>query len=98
MLERLADRILLRTQTESVVPPINRVSPVTPRDFSLGQVVHAQVAQALSDGTFRVLIESQPFVLRLPSAAKPGDSIKLVVAEREPQLRFALAPRDFAVG
>lgn len=92
MLNRLADRVRLRANTDAATP-VRGVSPVTPqssRDLLVGDEVQAQVHSTQPGGLFRVLIDHQAYLLRLPFQAKPGDTIQLTVTARQPTLRFEM--------
>ncbi len=90
----LADLVRLRTNGADQVQPIARAELNVSRDAALGTQFQAEVAAVLPGGLFRVLIQNQPFTLRLPLDAKPGDILPLVVSAREPHLKFALAAQD----
>ena len=91
MLNRLADLVRLRTYANSLVQPISPVSLKALPELLLGDEVRGQIAAALPDGTFRVVVKDQSFLLRLPFAAQAGDVLQLHVVGREPTLRFAVA-------
>jgi hypothetical protein len=91
MLNRLADLVRLRTFANAGVQPIARANLAALDDLSPGDTVRAQVEAALPDGTFRVAIRKEPFVLRLPFAAQSGDTLRLTLVTREPHIEFALA-------
>ena len=91
MLNRLADLVRLRTYANTLAQPVSRVSFDALRALTLGEHVRAQVEAALPDGSVRVTVRNQELILRLPFAAQKGDNLQLVVAAREPQLRFTVA-------
>ncbi len=88
MLNRLADRVRLRTSTVAPTTPVRAVAPVAPRNFFVGEEVRAHVDSVQPKGIFKVLIDNQSFLLRLPFNAKSGDVIQLTVTAREPKLKF----------
>jgi hypothetical protein len=90
MLNRLSDLVRLRTFADAQVPPVSRVNMETLNDLLPGDYVRALVEAAMPDGTFRVAIRNQTFMLRLPFQARAGDTLHLSVAAREPQMKFAL--------
>jgi hypothetical protein len=94
MLNRLAELVLPRVSTDAQLQPVAAVSPIAWRDFTLGEQLRAQVLTVLSNGLFKVAIEEQPFVLRLPFQARAGDVMELVVTAKEPTLKFALASQE----
>ena len=94
MLNRLSDLVRLRTFANTQVQPVSRVSLAAVSDLVPGEIVRAEVEAALPDGTFKVAIRNQPFLLRLPFQAKPGDLLQLSVVAREPQLKFALVMQE----
>ena len=91
MLNRLADLVRLRTFASTLTQPVGRVSLDALRELSLGEHVRAQVEAALPDGGVRVTVKNQSLILRLPFPAHAGDILQLVVAAREPRLRFSIA-------
>ena len=96
MLNRLADRVRIRTYAESPLPPLRAADAVGPRGFFVGDEIQARIESALPDGVFKVLIENQPYRLRLPCDARAGDAVQLIVTAREPLLKFALAEQPSA--
>jgi len=92
MLNRFADIVRLRAFADTLIQPVGRVAPASLPGLLVGAHVHALVESVREDGTYRVFIENQPFDLRLPFRAQPGDVIPLRVAAREPRLRFAVEP------
>ena len=92
MLNRLSDIVRLRTFADSQVTPVSRVNLETLADLAPGDYVRGLVEAARPDGTFRVAIRNQTFLLRLPFQARPGDALQLSVVAREPQIKFALVP------
>ncbi len=91
MLNRLADRVRLRTQNGA--SGMHR-GPATPgtlaREFALGETVQGYVESVQDDGIAKVLIEHRPYLLRLPVDVKAGYTLQLTVSERDPALRFTL--------
>jgi Flagellar hook-length control protein FliK len=55
-----------------------------------GATVLARVGQALGEGEFVVFIGQQPLKLALPSTAKEGDTLHLMVLTTQPRPTFAL--------
>lgn len=92
MLNRLSDIIRLRAFADTLIQPVGRAGPNSLPGLVLGEQVYAHVESTRPDGAYRVFIESQPFDLRLPFHAQPGDVIPLRVAAREPRLKFAVEP------
>jgi hypothetical protein len=90
MLNRLSDLVRLRTFAAAQVQPVGRVDFAALSDLLPGDFVRATVESALPDGTFRVAIRKQVFILRLPFQARGGDVLPLRVVAREPQIKFAL--------
>ncbi len=72
---------LLNDSLIQPIAPIQEVSADLP-EFQLGQRFTARIEAALPDGTFRALVAGQSMTLALPQAAKPGDTLELVVLER----------------
>ena len=91
MLNRLADLVRLRTYANTLVQPAGRVTFDALRELSLGDQVRGHIEATLPDGTVRVAIKNQTFVLRLPFSAQAGDVLQLHVTAREPRLRFVAA-------
>ena len=90
MLDRLADRVQLRTST---VTPVQRVQPATApatREFRVGQEVRARIDEIQRNGVVKALIDEQPLLLRLPFHVNVGDTISLTVAARVPTLKFTM--------
>lgn len=54
-----------------------------------GQRFFATLQRTLPDGTFRALVAGQQMTLALNTAAKPGDTLELVVTETTPKAVFA---------
>jgi hypothetical protein len=91
MLNRLADRVRLRASAVASVAPMRAVSSITPRELLVGEEVRAKVDSAEQGGLYRVLVENQPYLLRLPFNAKAGDTILLTVTARDPTLKFEMS-------
>lgn len=91
MLKRLADRVQLRTSTDTPAQPVRAVAPIAPRAFQAGDELRGYIESVQADGLFKVLIEERPFLLRLPFTAKTGATIQLTVAAREPALKFEIS-------
>lgn len=92
MLNRLADRVRLRTQHDG--SGMHREPPAAPaarsREFVPGEVVSGSVESVQPDGIVKVLIEHRPYLLRLPVEVKAGYTLQLTVSAIEPALRFTL--------
>ena len=58
--------------------------------LEVGQSVNATVEEALQNGNFRVTIAGQSLQMSLPQGTKAGDTIRLIVVEKEPRLTFKL--------
>ena len=93
MLNRLADRVLLRASISDAAPvrAVTATAATTAHNFLVGEEVHALVESAKAGGLFKVLIEGQTFVLRLPTHAKAGDTLLLTVTARDPKLKFEMS-------
>ena len=81
----------LRLLTESTVNPVSAVHEI-PADLpalTVGQRFTARIESALPDGTFRALVAGRALTLSLPQSAAPGDTLELVVAERNSRLIVA---------
>lgn len=63
--------------------------PLLP-ELDVGDVLSAQVEAVLPDGSYKVMIGSQPMSMKLPSYVVPGDTLELSYVTREPRLTFAL--------
>jgi len=85
----LLDRVAHAARTVSALAPVRPMTPTLPH-LAFGQVVRAQVAARLADGSFRVEIDDTALKLTLPSGTKPGDVLSLRLVGREPQLQFEL--------
>lgn len=99
MLNRLADRVLVRAYEDATLQPVRAIGTAgtrAPHDYAVGDEVRARIASVLPGGIFRVLIEDQALMLRLPCNARAGDVLQLTVTAREPQLKFALAEQPGA--
>ena len=90
MLDRFVDRVRMRTSTDTPVQRVQAVTAVAAREFLIGEEVRARIDAIQRGGIARVLIENQPFSLRLPFHVNVGDTISLTVSAREPVLRFAM--------
>lgn len=99
MLNRLADRVFVRAYEDTMLQPVRAIGTAgtgAPHDYAVGDEVRARIASVLPGGIFRVLIEDQALMLRLPCNAQAGDVLQLTVTAREPQLKFALAEQPGA--
>lgn len=94
MLNRLSDLVRLRTFANTQVQSVSRLNVAGVSDLLPGEVVRAKVEAALPDGSFKVAIRNQPYLLRLPFQAKAGDLLQLSVVTREPQLKFVLVMQE----
>jgi len=85
----LLDRLAGVARTVTALAPVRAVTPTLPQ-LEFGQVVRAQVAARLADGSFRVEIDDTALKITLPAGTKPGDVLPLRFVGREPQLQFEL--------
>jgi len=91
MLNRLADRVRLRTQNgASAMHRGPAAQGVITRELAVGETVEGHVESVQDDGIAKVLIEHRPYMLRLPVDVKAGYTLQLTVSERDPVLRFTL--------
>jgi hypothetical protein len=81
----------LRLLTESLVNPLAPVRGISPDlpELPVGQRFTARIESVLPDGTFRALVAGRSLTLSLPQQARAGETLELVVAERQPQLIVA---------
>lgn len=98
LLNRLSDLVRLRTSANTQVPPVSGPNMAALSDLMPGDTVRAQIEAAMPEGTFRVAIRNQPFILRLPFKAQAGDTLQLSVVTREPQIKFAFLMREDTPG
>lgn len=74
--------------------PLDRTFTATPDAklplTAIGQQVSAKVEELLPNGNFRVNINNQPLQMNLPQGTKVGNTIGLVLVNREPRLTFKL--------
>jgi hypothetical protein len=92
MFNRLADLVRLRAYADLLVQPVSRAAATSLGSLLVGTQVIAHVELTRADGSVRAAIDGQPFDLKLPFRARPGDNITLRVTAREPQLRFMFEP------
>ncbi len=85
----LLSRLLGVARTVTALAPVSPVTLTLPQ-LELGQVVRAQVAARLADGSFHVVIEDTALKLTLPAGTKPGDVLPLRLLARQPRLQFEL--------
>jgi hypothetical protein len=76
---RLLARLLATART---VTALSAVPALRETGAEQSELVRAQVAARLADGTFRVLVDGRPLKLALPADAKPGDVVELRVVNR----------------
>lgn len=62
-----------------------------------GDILSARVEAKLPDGSYKVMVASQPMSMVLPSYLAPGDTLELAFVTREPRLTFALKDMPQAV-
>jgi hypothetical protein len=94
LFNRLSDLVRLRTFADTQVQPVSRANMGVLSELMPGDTVRAQIEAALPEGTFRVAIRNQPFILRLPFKAQAGDTLQLSVVTREPQIKFAFLMQE----
>jgi hypothetical protein len=79
--------INLRTQVDSplrpTAPPAEIPSDLP--DLRQGQVFSARILEVLPEQTYKALVAGKSLTLSLPSGAKTGDSLELVVVDKTPQ-------------
>lgn len=79
--------INLRTQVDSplrpTAPPADIPSDLP--DLRQGQVFSARILEVLPEQTYKALVAGKSLTLALPSGAKTGDSLELVVVDKTPQ-------------
>ena len=80
-------RLLAGARAISPLAPITSVRLTLPQ-LELGQVVRAQIASRLADGSFHVVIDGTALRMTLAADARPGDVLSLRLVAREPQLQF----------
>jgi hypothetical protein len=78
---RLLARLLATART---VTALSAVPATRELGAEQSELVRAQVAARLADGTFRVLVDGKPVKLALPADVKPGDMVELRVVNRRP--------------
>ncbi len=78
---RLLARLLATART---VTALGAVPATRELGAEQSELVRAQVAARLADGTFRVLVDGKPVKLALPADVKPGDVVELRVVNRRP--------------
>lgn len=95
MLNRLADRVRLRTQNGASEMHRSPAAPpgARPRELALGETVQGHVESVQDDGIAKVLIGHRPYLLRLPVDVKAGYTLQLTVSARDPTLRFTLSEK-----
>jgi len=78
----------LRTQVDS---PLRATAPVAeiPSDLpelNKGQVFSARIVEVLPEATYKALVAGKSITLSLPSGAKAGDTLELVVVDKTPRM------------
>jgi hypothetical protein len=76
---RLLARLLASART---VTALSAVTPAPELGAEHSQLVRAQVAARLADGSFRLLVDGRSIKAALPADVKPGDMVELRVVNR----------------
>lgn len=91
--------INLRTQVDSPLRPTAPTAeiPSDLPDLKQGQVFSARILEVLPEQTYKALVAGKNITLSLPSSAKSGDSLELVVVDKTPQGITARLAADSAL-